>query len=230
MRVTWLFSALAMIVLPVAAMAEPITFGGCSPEPCSPTTIASSLTSPLVAAGTRGAFSLTGTAVFTNTSMVSDLDTQTITLSTTTGGTLEVAFTLQNLIGPNGPAVWTSGFTSNEQIALTHSVTESTFLDITNGLFLTPASGLLGTGLLTASGTEALPLQMKAFTATGPYALTEIYDVTLTGGCSAATPCTANLTIDLAGALAAVPEPASLAILGTALVGFGAWRRRRAAL
>jgi len=223
---TFFAGAVALISSSGVFAAPLIQVGACSPTPCAVAALPGGSGFPFVAFGpdTVGAFGVTGTA---NATGGMTLISQAITASTTTGGTLDLIFSGTGVTG-EGPVIFTSSFTSNMQIATTHSVTEKTFFDPANGLFNNNPATLLSTATLASATPEtAGPFAVTRDTTFGTVSLAEEYVVTLEGGCSAAVPCSANLTINLSAVAAPVPEPASLALLGTALLSLGVMRRRR---
>jgi len=139
----------------------------------------------------------------------------------TGGGTLLVWITLDGLTAPATPTIAaSSGFTANDIIGDISSVKMWTYLDPSNGIAPPVGSTLLGAAAFTHPSTS--DVKTTAPTGSGPYSLQEVYEIVSTG------PGNVNLTIDLNTAVKApIPEPATLALVGTALLGIGLFRRRR---
>jgi hypothetical protein len=220
------FSAIAGIH---GASAATISAGACVPGSlpvaCAPGQITSGAT-PLFNVGstTTGAFTWSGSATSGIGVNSASFNSQTIQVSTTTGGLLDVYFTIAGVPTLGQPLAFTSTFTSNQQNATTHSVIESTYLNTAAfGTTTQLASATLNNAVLQTAGPFTV-IDTPAASAS----FTELYQIELLGcGTQAGGVCTGNLTIDLSAA--AVPEPMPLAVLGVGLLGLTLARRRRSA-
>jgi hypothetical protein len=144
------------------------------------------------------------------------LNSNSLNTSTSTAGVLHVFVTAQGLTSPIGLSSLISSFAVNDLEGSISSVTEQTFYDAGNGLYTTTTP--LSSATFAAIGT-ASPAGV-AETLAAPFSVTEEYTITAIGGGTG----NANVTIDLKDA---VPEPATLTILASGLLGFGWLGRRR---
>ena len=143
------------------------------------------------------------------------LSTTSIQTSSTAAGTISIYITESGLTSPTGAASWLSAFTSNTFSGAAISVVESTFFSNVNAIYDgTPIASTTFTSIGAGANTSTA--------AVGPlYSETVKYVVTVGSGFS-----NVNDTINLTAS--AIPEPASMAILGAGLIGIGLIRRKRA--
>lgn len=154
--------------------------------------------SPILAPGSLGTTSL-----------------QATTSAAAPGGTFYVYITEQGLTSPTGLTSFLSTFTSQLFSGAATSVLESTYYSTANLLFSgTQLASHTFTGLDTAMSSNLATLS-------GPYSETVRYAITAGPGVASV-----NDTINLT-ATAATPEPSSLALLGTGLIGTATMVLRR---